>query len=1104
MKNKAKGKGSKMKKLTQPIFRTRTRAAIVMMSIALVGVWTLVFTQAAPQDNVQFILFCSTDSCEGQDQLNGPADYIPKWWQREVGKPMNVAGAPQLVRGANDAAHYRSGPSSHSMSNVLDNIRAELKNSYSPTTKVTVLLGFSSDHPTWCGLGYVNGNFSITDRINRTSCRDGYYVVMAHELGHNINLGHTANGTLMDESGSQTNLDAMKLDGGQATYLRDNSQWFVQAAPDPAPDGDIYTKNSPNCDYISGWASDSSDRNQKLTVHIYEGSTLVGDAQANQNLAGEAGLAAGHNFVWNLPASKKDGQSRTYTVYAINYPDSNNGRNVSIGQQTMSCAAPVSPPTGSGTGLTGVYFDNMDYTGYKFNRTDATVNNDYGNGSPEATIGPDTFSIRWLGEVQAQSTGTYTFYTTTDNGVRLYVNNQLVIDKYADGFGPTEHSGTISLTSGQKYSIKMEFYENGGGAVAKLAWSGPNVSKQIIPTSQLYKFTGDVVPPGQPTSLRKNGTETSSSIPLAWTAPSGEVPAKYQLYRDNVLVTGNIAGNTYNDTGLAASRSYSYFVRAVDATGNVSDNSNTLSTSTAAAESVTYAQIKGVASNRCIDVANGSTANQAKIQLYDCNSRDYQKWGLFSDKTLRAKHSGKCLDVILNVKDNGTDVQQYDCISGALNQQWVVNSNLSICSVASNRCLDAEGPSDANHTQIQIWDFQNAGNQKWNHLTDTTPPSKPGKPVIGTVTNNSIAVSWPANPPADGVTKYRVYRNGSMVTDVTTTNFNDTGLPASTTYTYTITAWDTANNQSAVSDAASGTTQTPADTTAPSAPTSLRSTGQTATSQALAWNASTDNVGVKDYLVYKGGSVVATVTTTSYNVTGLSAGQTNSYYIKARDAASNVSGASNTLTTTQPQPGDTEKPSTPPNPAINATYREVNVSFGRSTDNVGVRYYYMYHKLREASTYTKYTFDPTYYYGDTLLWGMSANMGKTYDVYITAVDSAGNESLPTAVLSATTKEDYVAPTVPKNLVVTYRGSNRIDLKWDASTDSGSGIYYYQLYRNGNFRGSVFGTTIVDTYDLTANTNYTYYIYAVDKAGNMSGRSAEVNAKTCLVVDSPCL
>jgi glucose/arabinose dehydrogenase len=146
----------------------------------------------------------------------------------------------------------------------------------------------------------------------------------------------------------------------------------------------------------------------------------------------------------------------------------------------------------SGNGLAATYWDNMDFTGATVTRTDPTVNFDWGTGSPAAGIDINTFSARWTGQVQAKVSGTHTFYTQSDDGVRLWINGVLIIDNWTD-HAPTENTGTINLTAGQRYDVRMEFYENIGGAVAKLLWSAPGLAKEAVPQAQL--FTGSAPPP---------------------------------------------------------------------------------------------------------------------------------------------------------------------------------------------------------------------------------------------------------------------------------------------------------------------------------------------------------------------------------------------------------------------------------------------------------------------------------------------------------------------------------------------------------------------------------------------------------------------------------
>ena len=140
---------------------------------------------------------------------------------------------------------------------------------------------------------------------------------------------------------------------------------------------------------------------------------------------------------------------------------------------------------GNGTGLIGKYFDNKNFTAQKLTLIDPVIDFNWGFGKPNNAIGSDTFSIRWTGYVQPKYTGEWTFQATADDGVRLWVNDQLLIDKWFDQVG-TEYSAKINLTAGQKYSIKMEYYENGGDTVVKLAWSHAKQAEEIIPKTQLY------------------------------------------------------------------------------------------------------------------------------------------------------------------------------------------------------------------------------------------------------------------------------------------------------------------------------------------------------------------------------------------------------------------------------------------------------------------------------------------------------------------------------------------------------------------------------------------------------------------------------------------
>lgn len=145
------------------------------------------------------------------------------------------------------------------------------------------------------------------------------------------------------------------------------------------------------------------------------------------------------------------------------------------------------PPAAGGTGLTATYFNVQDLSGpVVLSRIEATVNTDWGTGAPAAGVNADHFSVRWTGQVLAPVTGSYTFTTVSDDGVRLAVNGQPLITNWTDHPPTTNSSAAVSLVAGQKYDLKLEFYENMVGAVCRLQWAYPGQATQAIPQSQLF------------------------------------------------------------------------------------------------------------------------------------------------------------------------------------------------------------------------------------------------------------------------------------------------------------------------------------------------------------------------------------------------------------------------------------------------------------------------------------------------------------------------------------------------------------------------------------------------------------------------------------------
>lgn len=145
----------------------------------------------------------------------------------------------------------------------------------------------------------------------------------------------------------------------------------------------------------------------------------------------------------------------------------------------------ATPFAGAGIGLVGNYFSDPNLANLAMTRIDATVTFNWGNGSPAAGLPADNFSVRWVGRVQAQFSETYTFFASSDEGVRLWVNGQLLVNQWANS-SPGEFSGSVALTAGEVYDLRLEYVDRSGSAAVGLQWQSASTPKAVIPAAQLY------------------------------------------------------------------------------------------------------------------------------------------------------------------------------------------------------------------------------------------------------------------------------------------------------------------------------------------------------------------------------------------------------------------------------------------------------------------------------------------------------------------------------------------------------------------------------------------------------------------------------------------
>lgn len=162
-------------------------------------------------------------------------------------------------------------------------------------------------------------------------------------------------------------------------------------------------------------------------------------------------------------------------------------------------------------GLTAKYYNNFDFTALALQRLDGTVDFNFGAGSPDAAIGADTFSARWTGQVYAPTNGNYSFFVSSDDGIRLWIGGMLLIDNWVDQ-ATMERTGTVSLAQGY-HDILLDYYDDLYDAVVSLKWSGPGITKQVIPQGNLYAAAGTSFhQPALPPLISPQGTVSAEDV----------------------------------------------------------------------------------------------------------------------------------------------------------------------------------------------------------------------------------------------------------------------------------------------------------------------------------------------------------------------------------------------------------------------------------------------------------------------------------------------------------------------------------------------------------------------------------------------------------------
>jgi YVTN family beta-propeller protein len=468
--------------------------------------------------------------------------------------------------------------------------------------------------------------------------------------------------------------------------------------------------------------------------------------------------------------------------------------------------------------------------------------------------------------------------------------------------------------------------------------------------------------PGNLQASAVNSTRIDLTWNASTDNAGGSGLAGYRVYRDGgATPIATVATNSYSNTGLTAGTNYSYQVRAYDNAGNESAASGSASATTTAAPVWSTGDIGAVAAGGSF-VDNGtsmtitgsgadiwSTADEFQFAYRTLNGDGtltarvtnitngnmWSKVGLMvrESAVANSRHgtmflgAGKGASFQYRVNNGGTSAgdngdsvltiprwirvqRQGNVVRGFFSADgvtWIQRGTVTLTGLPTSVLIGVAYTSHVDGT-IGSATLDNVTLTDNNPTPDTTAPTVPANLQATAFSASRIDLSWGASTDTggSGLAGYRIYRNGGAtpIATVMTTTFSDTGLASSTQYSYTVRAVDGAGNASANSNSASATTLAPPapDTTPPSVPQGVQATAVGSTRIDLTWSASTDTggSGLAGYRVYRDGNAtpIATVATTSYSNTNLTANTSYSYQVRAYDNNGNESGLSTTASAT--------------------------------------------------------------------------------------------------------------------------------------------------------------------------------------------------------------
>jgi chitodextrinase len=611
---------------------------------------------------------------------------------------------------------------------------------------------------------------------------------------------------------------------------------------------------------------------------------------------------------------------------------------------------------------------------------------------------------------------------------------------------------------------------------------------QLVVTTQP---TSDTSPPSKPANLTATAA-TSSRVDLSWSASSDDVGVTgYEISRNGAVLTTTGAVTSYADTSVAASTSYSYSVRALDAAGNRSDPSDPATTTTPAApSSLTLTPTADSMVRQASPSTNAGTSTVLRVDGgTDPAVETYLRFtvpslsGTLQRATLRLWVTSPTANgpavyatgsswtetgITWNNRPARTGTGVAD--AGALASgtwatfditQLVAGSGTYSVALAgvSTDGVDFSSREGANPPQLVVDTASGGGGSG-----DQQAPSIPTGLTATVMSASRIDLNWNASTDNVGVTGYDIYRNGALITTTGgQTSYSDTAVAPGTTYTYRVAARDLSGN---ASDPSAGVTvSTPA-----------QSQSVVASADAHVDEASpTTNFGTTTSLRVDGGTGTHVESYLSFTLSGLS-GTVRQATLRLWASSGTGDGPIVTPTST----GWTEN---------GITWANKPASTGPTIADIG-----------GISTGTWVQVDVTNIVVGNGTYAFRLSGESTDGVDFHSREGANDPQLVVTMGGPDTQP----PTAPSNLRGTAGSANQVDLTWTASTDDVA-VANYQVFRGSTQIATIGGaTTSYSDTTVSANTTYTYTVKAADRAGNISPASNAVSVTTTTASSAPVI